>query len=188
VLKERMAYIAAATNLLLPLPHQAAQMSHQEPVAMKSSPPILEPIHKIPDSPQIYEEDGPNIADYIETTFDQKSYNQSPPVLQGGGHHLVQKIIPQFTTDPRYPNISQQFLIDCHNEAETAQQNERSRNVTKETEFRDRVFVRLIFNKIFSIAELVGRSVSIVEQSIISNRNHYLQWSALERTIHYICN
>ena len=171
ILKERMAYIASATNLLLPLPHQntGPGPSNMTAIPQKYSPPILEQQIRKPQTPEnVRKPPSPEVKpvlEFLETSFQEEKpmYNQAESQHIQMTHQslpIIASKIPHFTTDPRYPSITREFLMDCHQEAETAQQAERSKNVTKETEFRDRVFVRLIFNKLFHLSELVGRSAT----------------------------
>ena len=63
--------------------------------------------------------------------------------------------IPIFTLDPKYPQITQSLLRSFHKAAESKKYIEGSS--APESQIRDRVFVRLLFNKIFEIEELIGR-------------------------------
>ena len=66
--------------------------------------------------------------------------------------------IPVFTVDPRYPEISESFLLECHEEAEKSIKMKRSK--VENYIYQDRVFARLIFHRLFSQRELKGRSAT----------------------------
>ena len=212
-LRERLGYIAAATNVLLPIssivpPSVQLTLNSIHATTKRPATPSFSrsPTPPAPKKRYVNEKPEPWIQD-DDFRANVKSYQPTPPQIQqpeslpesklepqlvleklelpkrGRGRPPVNyaendftetetssdkssktpqiessiKKTPVFTLDPKYPNITQAFLLRCHRAAEG-----KIKNTSKagDKEFRDRTFVRLLFHEIYEIDELIGRSAT----------------------------